>query len=116
MTNPNGRSQGGQNNSGKIKNTRNKSSTTDAEKLKFAMGKDQAKNHERLVKHVANAVQKKFGAPIAHTLVTEEDHQFADVNMQTLEFPVVGEDETSEAERETCNAAKQELCRINAED
>ena len=116
MTNSNGRSHGGQNNDEKNENTRNKSSTIDTEKPKFTLERDQAENCERLAKHVTNAVQKKFGAPIAHALMTEEDHEFADVTMEMPELPVTNETDKAKTTRETCDKEKQQMHKIDVED
>ena len=56
----------------------------DVGNLKFWLGKDQAKNCEHLMKHLANAVQGKHRAPSALTPLNGIDCAFPEVKMDGL--------------------------------
>ena len=97
----NRRSNGSQNSGKKNETTKKKGSTMDTDNLKFSMGKDQAKNHEELARHLTNTVQGKHGAPSAHTSLNGSDCDFPEMTMDTLETALKNETNANEAKRET---------------
>ena len=89
----------------------------DVEDPKFSSGKDQAKNYERLKKHLANTVQGKCGAPLAHTLSSGEDCAFPPVAMEPLHLTApLGEAQIDKELCKTRNEEKRAKCEMEQEE
>ena len=84
--------------------------------LKFSIGRNQIENYEKLVKHLANKVQNKYGASMAHILLNEAEYPIQVPVMRTLELIRESDPDTEKAIKLTQNKERELDYKLSVEE